>query len=226
MPNLHRGCNLTSTGSGLAACFAAFLAISGSAWGAAAPVVPPGAPVNPAVPVPTPATPVPTPGDSAARARAAAVAAKANIDIGEAWTRATPGSATTAAVYLKIASNKDADRLVGVEVAAAENAEVHDEASQNGVVKMAPLPQIDIPAGGTVNFAPGGRHVMLTGLKGPLKEGDSFIMTMKFDKAGSESTPVRVLASTATGLPPIGSTRRGDSTAGVSAGVSVVPPAR
>jgi copper(I)-binding protein len=205
--------------------FAALLAICGPLQAAPAPATPPAAaptvpPGAPATPAPTPGAPTPAPGDSAARARAAAVAAKANVDVGEAWTRATPGNATTAAIYVKIASNKDADRLVSVEAAAAQTAEIHDEATQNGVVKMAAIPALDIPAGSTVNLAPGGRHVMLTGLKAPLKEGESFVMTFTFDKAGKESTAVKVLAASATGLPPVGSTRRGDTTAGVSGGVS------
>jgi len=183
--------------------------------------VPPGGPA-PAAPIGNPPTPVPglpsgSPApDPAIRARAAAVAAKANIDISEAWTRATPGSATTAAVYMNIDSNKDADKLIGVEVAVADKAEVHDEMNQNGVMKMNAVPSVDIPAGSSVHLAPGGRHIMLTGLKGPLKEGDSFLITLKFDKAGTENTVVKILGAAATGLPPISSTRKGDTTAGVS----------
>jgi len=167
---------------------------------------------NPAVPG-TPTTP---PGDAAARARAAALAAKANIDITDAWTRATAGNATTAAIYLHLVSAKDPDRLVGIETAAAQKIEVHDETNQAGVVKMTVLPAVDIPAGGTVNFAPNGRHLMLTGLKAPLKEGDSFLITLSFDKAGTQSATVKVLGAAANGPPQASTARRGDTTAGVS----------
>ena len=78
------------------------------------------------------------------------------------------------------------------------------------------MPAIDIPAGGTVNFGPGGRYFNLTGLKAPLKEGESFLLTLKFDKAGTSSTAVKVLGTGATGLPPAASARKGDTTAGVS----------
>jgi|SRR5262245_38970295 len=168
---------------------------------------------------PAPATPAPaTPpaGDSAARARAAALAAKANIDITDAWTRATAGNATTAAIYFHLVSAKDPDRLMSVEAPAAQKAEIHEETTQNGVVRMNNLAAIDIPAGGTVNFAPGGKHLMLTGLKAPLKEGESFLITLTFDKAGTQSTPVKVLAASANGPPPATTARRGDTTAGVS----------
>jgi hypothetical protein len=78
------------------------------------------------------------------------------------------------------------------------------------------MPTVDIPAGGTVDFSPTGRHLMLVGLKAPLKEGESFLVTLKFDKGGTQNTVVKVLGANATGLPPISSTRKGDTTAGVT----------
>jgi copper(I)-binding protein len=161
------------------------------------------APVNP----PANATPG---GDNAARARAAALAAKANIDITEAWTRAS-GNATSAPVYLHIVSAKDADRLTGVEVHMADKIEIKD-----AMGRATPLQAVDIPAGGTVNFAPNGQYLNLVGLKAPLKEGDSFLITMKFDKAGTSSTAVKILGTGANGYTASATTRRGDTTAGVT----------
>ena len=60
------------------------------------------------------------------------------------------------------------------------------------------------------------RKLALTGLKGPLKDGESFIVTLKFEKAGTESMSVKVLSASANGLPPVGSTRKGDTTAAVT----------
>ena len=85
-------------------------------------------------PAPNPAAPgAPTtpPGDAAAKARAAALAAKANVDVTDAWTRATAGNATTAAIYLHLVSAKDPDRLIGLESAAAQKIEVHEDSTQN-----------------------------------------------------------------------------------------------
>ena len=170
-------------------------------------------PVPGATPAPAPGTPAapgaPT-GDTAARARAAAVAAKANIDITEAWARAS-GNATTAPIYFHIVSVKDADKLLGVDVAIAGKIELHDEMGRS-----VPIPVIDVPAGGTVNFAPGGRYLNLVGLKAPLKEGDSFLVTFKFDKAGTSSTAIKVLGSAATGPAAAATARKGDTTSGVS----------
>jgi copper(I)-binding protein len=192
------------------------IACLGGAWAALAqgtlPLPTPGT-----TPAPPPATPAPGApaapagsGDNAARARAAALAAKANIDITEAWTRAS-GNATTAPIYLHIVSGKDPDKLLGVDVTIAGKIEMKDEMGRS-----TPIPNIDVPAGGTVNFAPNGRYLNLVGLKAPLKEGDSFLVTFKFDKAGTSSTAVKVLGSSATGPAAAATARKGDTTSGVS----------
>src|SRR3954469_376230 len=75
---------------------------------------------QPTLPLPapggSPAAPTTPPGDAAAKARAAALAAKANVDVTEAWTRASPNG-MTAPIYLHIVSAKDPDKLIGVDSA-------------------------------------------------------------------------------------------------------------
>lgn len=167
------------------------------------------------LPLPTPGANPPAttvPNDTTAKARAAALAAKANVDVAEAWTRAT--SAPNAPIYLHIVSAKDPDRLVGIDSAIAKSVELRDD-SQKAQGQFAVAPVIDIPPGGTVNLGPGGRYVMLVGLKAPLKEGESFLITLHFDKAGTENAPVKVLGPAANSYPPVAG-RRGDTTANVS----------
>lgn len=172
---------------------------------------------QPTLPLPAPGANPTAPANgandaAAAKARAAALAAKANIDVAEAWTRAT--SAPNAAVYLHIVSVKDPDRLIGMDSAIAKSVELRDD-TQQPQGRFAMVPVIDIPGGGTVNLGPGGRYLMLTGLKAPLKEGDSFLVTLHFDKAGTESAAVKVLGTAANAYPQtVG--RRGDTTANVS----------
>lgn len=165
------------------------------------------------LPLPAPgATPPPQdlPGATdAAKSRAAALAAKANVDVTDAWTRATNGNVNTADVFLHIVSAKDPDRLMSVDAAMAKDVELRQTPAAGQ------LP-VDIPAGGTLNFAPNGQHLTLVGLKAPLKEGDSFLLTFHFDKAGTQNTAVKVLAPNATSIPAANLARRGDTTAGVS----------
>jgi len=51
---------------------------------------------------------------------------------------------------------------------------------------------LEIPAGKTVELAPGGYHVMLMELAAPLKEGSTFDLTLTFEKAGEKTVSVEV----------------------------------
>ena len=72
------------------------------------------------------------------------MAAKANIDVTDAWTRATAGNATTANVYLHLVSAKDADRLIGLEVSNAARIDVREPTDQ-GAAKGTAAPSVDVP---------------------------------------------------------------------------------
>jgi copper(I)-binding protein len=131
---------------------------------------------------------------------AAAAAAKASIDVADAWTRATPGRASTAAIYLRITNaGRDNDALNGVEVENAQHAMLHSTVNQGGVARMVMLNAIPVARASTVTLAPGGTHIMLEGLKAPLHEGESFIITLVFAKAGKISATVKVLGAAARG---------------------------
>ena len=199
-----------------AAAFAALFAVWSTPSGYAQGTLPLPAPSTPPATPPAPETPaVPGAPGEEARARAAAMAAKANIDVTEAWTRATPNNGTTANIYLHLVSAKDADRLVGLEVSNAARIDVREPTDQ-GAAKGNAAPAVDVPAGGEVNFAPGGRYLMLSGLKAPLREGESFLLTLRFDKAGSQTAVVRVLNANASGPPQGAAARSGDTTAGAT----------
>ena len=94
--------------------------------------------------------------------------------------------AKSAAAYMAI-SNEGATaiRLIGIESAAAKKITLHNtEHGSDGVARMQPVAGIEIPAGETVVLEPGGLHVMLMGLTGPLKEGDMVPATFHFEPAG------------------------------------------
>lgn len=110
------------------------------------------------------------------------------LKIDHPWSRATPGGAKVGAGYLTIANTGPAaDRLVSVSAPTiAGRTEIHEMAIANGVMTMRPLDAgIAIPAGGKVEFKPGGYHVMFMELKQPLKQDGRFKGTLTFEKAGS-----------------------------------------
>ena len=123
------------------------------------------------------------------------------IEIAQPWARATPGRAQNGAVYLTIRAPAG-DRLVALSSPVAAAVELHESAMAGMVTKMRRLAGVAIPAGQSVAFAPGGRHIMLVGLKAPLREGQSFSLTLTFAKAGPQTVTVAVGKVGAMGPPP------------------------
>ncbi|MEC5386862.1 copper chaperone PCu(A)C [Uliginosibacterium sp. H3] len=126
-----------------------------------------------------------------------------SIKIGHPWTRATTPGAQTGGGYLKLDNGGAADRLVSVSSNVSEQAEIHTMSMEGDVMRMQKLDKgVELPAGKTVEFKPGGLHIMLLGLKAPLKEGAKFPLTLKFEKAGEITVDVKV--ESLTGAPAAG----------------------
>jgi copper(I)-binding protein len=113
--------------------------------------------------------------------------------IDHAWARATPGAARTGAVYFRVESPTD-DRLIGLASPVAGKAELHTHLEENGVMQMREVESgLAVPAGQEVELTPGGLlHVMLIELNQKLKAGDSFPLTLTFERAGSRDVTVKV----------------------------------
>ena len=109
-----------------------------------------------------------------------------SIHIEHPWSRETPRGAKVAGGYF-IIENKGTtpDRLIGGFAEFARRFEIHEMKMDNGVMKMRELEKgIEIAPGQTVKFQPSGYHVMLMDLKQAPKEGESFMGTLVFEKAG------------------------------------------
>jgi len=131
----------------------------------------------------------------------AALAQAAQLEVKDAWARATPGNAENGAAYLTIVS-PTADRLVSVATPVAKKAELHTMTMKGMVMEMRPVEGVDIPPGRPVTLKPGGAHIMLLGLNQPLREGQSFPMTLNFEKAGPQPVTVTVEKLGAAGPAP------------------------
>jgi periplasmic copper chaperone A len=121
------------------------------------------------------------------------------ISLTHVWARATAGAATTAAAYFTVTSKGVPDHLVSVSTPIG-TADLHETINDNGVMKMRPVASIALDPGKPVTFKPGGYHVMLTGLKDPLKSGDSFPLTLTFEHAQPVSVTVKVEAAGGGGM--------------------------
>jgi len=127
----------------------------------------------------------------------AAVAAEfkaGTITVEQPWVRPSIGSAANSAAYMKLENSGDTpDRLLAVKSDAAVNVMLHESRMEMGVMKMVHLPNgIEIPAHGTAELKPLGLHVMLMGLKQPLKAGETLPLKLVFEKQGEVSIDAKV----------------------------------
>ncbi len=115
------------------------------------------------------------------------------IDIGHPYARPTvagqPGGA-----FLTLVNHGGDDRLVRVASNIAAAAQIHSMVMQGDVMRMREIEVIAVPAGSTVALKPGGYHLMFIGLKAPLQAGDTFPVTLTFEKAGAVEVTVDVEA--------------------------------
>jgi copper(I)-binding protein len=123
-----------------------------------------------------------------------AVADTSGIDLEHVWARPTIGAATSGAIYFTVTNKGSPDELVGASTPVAATAAVHETINDQGVMKMRPVASIPLDLGKPVTLKPGGYHVMLTGVKGPLKPGDSFPLTLTFAHAQPITVTTKVEA--------------------------------
>jgi copper(I)-binding protein len=121
-----------------------------------------------------------------------------SLTVDHPFSRAT--TAQNGAAYMTIENRgAEADRLVRASTARAAKVELHTIVREGDVMKMREVSAIDVPARGKAELKPGGFHVMLLGLKAPLREGEKFNLALEFEKAGKVEVTVQIDKAGATG---------------------------
>ena len=106
---------------------------------------------------------------------------KAEIVIRDGWVQEGPPSQKITAAYMVIENHGQADvALKSASTSAADVIELHKMELADGLMKMRRVDSINIPAGGKAELKPGGYHLMVIGLKQPLKEGDMVSISFEF----------------------------------------------
>ena len=117
-----------------------------------------------------------------------------DLTISKPWSRVTIGTERPAVFYVVIQNNGDTDdRLTGIETPIAAMPMLHQTVVTDGVASMPHAEVIDIPAGETVALAPGGYHGMLMDLTEALVDGQTFPVTLTFEKAGEVTVDTQIL---------------------------------
>ena len=118
---------------------------------------------------------------------ATGAACAATIEVRDAWVRTPPPGAPTAAGYATIINHGiSSDRMTGASTRAAGSAQLHQMSMAGGIMRMRPMTGgAPIGASGSLKLAPSGEHLMLIGLKTPLKAGAHVTITLQFQRAGA-----------------------------------------
>jgi copper(I)-binding protein len=110
------------------------------------------------------------------------------------WARASAGHGKAGAAFMTIANTGgEDDKLVSAATSVAKKTEVHETTMVDGVMKMRMLMGgLAIPAGSEVKLKPMGLHVMMMGVTEKLVEGETLMLTLTFEKAGSVELAVPI----------------------------------
>lgn len=122
-----------------------------------------------------------------ASAGAFAAGAADSVAVADPYVRQAPPGAQATGAFMVIRNTGDKDvKLVRAENSASKITEIHNHINDGGVMKMRPVAAIEIKAKGEAVLKPGGLHVMLIDLKGPMKEGDNVAITLGFDDGSTK----------------------------------------
>ncbi len=115
------------------------------------------------------------------------------LNVEGGWARATAKVAKNGAAYFKVTNNGEtADKLIAAKSAVGKKTSLHTHINDGSIMKMRPIKDVPVAVGETVEFKPGGHHIMLMGLNAPLAEGAMFPITLVFEKAGDVEVMVHV----------------------------------
>jgi copper(I)-binding protein len=107
------------------------------------------------------------------------------LKIDQLWARPTVAGQSAGGGFLSIQNGGGKpDRLLGGSSPAAAAVEVHEMRMEGDVMRMREIKSLELPAGKRVTLAPGGFHLMMIGLKAPLKVGDKVPVKLRFEAAG------------------------------------------
>lgn len=132
----------------------------------------------------------------AVAALALPAAAKTPVLHVDGWARPTMPAQKASAAYLSIHnSGPGADRLLSISTPVAASASVHSTSTAGGVMRMRAVRSLPVAAGRHIRMKPGGLHVMLTGMRAPLRAGQKLPLTLRFERAGLVRATINVQTS-------------------------------
>jgi copper(I)-binding protein len=119
---------------------------------------------------------------------------KSALSVTDAYAFATTEVQKNGAVFLTAQNNSgEKITITGASAENAETLELHTMSMDNNVMEMRKVESFEVEAGQSTTLKPMGDHIMLMGLKAPLKEGENFPLTLT-TSAGEVAVDVKIVA--------------------------------
>lgn len=115
------------------------------------------------------------------------------VKIDDPWVRATVAPQKATGAFMQLTSAKPA-KVVAASSPVAAVVEIHEMKMDDGVMKMRAVDALPLPAGQAVALKPGSYHVMLMGLKAPIKAGETVPLTLTVEGEDKQRTTVEIKA--------------------------------
>ena len=122
-----------------------------------------------------------------------AAAAHAQVVVDKPWVRTTVAQQTTSGAFMTITS-KQGGKLVSASSPIATSVEVHEMKMDGDMMRMRPVDALPLPAGKPVELKAGAFHMMLMGLKAPVKAGDVVPIKLVVEDAKGQRETIDVSA--------------------------------
>lgn len=105
---------------------------------------------------------------------------QAELGASDAWVRLPAVTGRPGAAYFNVQGGGQATSLLAVSTPAAIRAELHEMKHEGGMMTMAEMKDVAIPAGAIVKFEPGGKHVMLYDISPSVRAGIKIPLRLAF----------------------------------------------
>ena len=128
-----------------------------------------------------------------ASALLASFAAQAQVKVDDPWVRATVAPQKATGAFMQLTSAKAA-KVVAASSPLAAMVEIHEMKMDGDNMKMRAVEALPLPAGQVVALKPGSYHVMLMGLKAPIKAGETVPLTLTVEGEDKQRTAVEIKA--------------------------------
>lgn len=125
-----------------------------------------------------------------------AAAAGMGLMVENPWIREAPPTAKAVGGFMVVHNHGSQERaLVAAESPAFNEVQLHRTEMHGEMAKMVQQSRVALAAGGSVNFEPGGLHIMLMGPKQVLKAGDQVPVSLRFENGETMQVTFEVRAA-------------------------------